>query len=69
MSIIGRGEMAERLKAPDSKSGVRLVRTVGSNPTLSAATYEGGPPSMTGGTMKKTSRVSSTVMESPTTSM
>ena len=28
--------MAEWSKAPDSKSGVRFIRTVGSNPTLSA---------------------------------
>lgn len=30
------GKVAERSNAPDSKSGVRLYRTVGSNPTLSA---------------------------------
>ena len=34
--IDGRGEMAEWLKAHDSKSCVRDERTVGSNPTLSA---------------------------------
>ena len=31
-----RGEVAEWSNAPDSKSGVRFYRTVGSNPTLSA---------------------------------
>lgn len=30
------GEMAEWSNAPDSKSGIRLYRIVGSNPTLSA---------------------------------
>ena len=30
------GEVAEWSNAPDSKSGVRFYRTVGSNPTLSA---------------------------------
>ena len=32
-----RGEVAERLMAPLSKSGSRLHRDVGSNPTLSAS--------------------------------
>ena len=31
-----RGEMAEWSNAPDSKSGIRLVRIEGSNPSLSA---------------------------------
>jgi hypothetical protein len=30
------GEVAEWSNVPDSKSGVRFPRTVGSNPTLSA---------------------------------
>jgi hypothetical protein len=30
------GEVAEWSNVPDSKSGVRFSRTVGSNPTLSA---------------------------------
>ena len=30
------GEMAEWSNAPDSKSGIRLVRIEGSNPSLSA---------------------------------
>lgn len=30
------GEVAEWSNAPDSKSGIRLYRIVGSNPTLSA---------------------------------
>ena len=30
------GKVAEWSNAPDSKSGVRVSRTVGSNPTLSA---------------------------------
>ncbi|SBP88933.1 hypothetical protein THIARS_70553 [Thiomonas delicata] len=32
------GKVAEWSNAPDSKSGVRFFRTVGSNPTLSAKT-------------------------------
>ena len=32
------GEVAEWSNVPDSKSGVRFSRTVGSNPTLSAIT-------------------------------
>ena len=36
-----RGEVAEWSNAPDSKSGVRFIRTVGSNPTLSAKTASG----------------------------
>ena len=31
------GEVAEWSNAPDSKSGLRLCRNVGSNPTLSAS--------------------------------
>jgi hypothetical protein len=34
--VTGPGEVAEWTKAPDSKSGVRLVCTGGSNPSLSA---------------------------------
>ena len=35
------GEVAERLMAPLSKSGSRVYRDVGSNPTLSAITLAG----------------------------
>ena len=33
-----RGKVAEWSNAPDSKSGLRFCRNVGSNPTLSAST-------------------------------
>ena len=33
------GEVSEWPNEPDSKSGVRLRRTVGSNPTLSAKSF------------------------------
>ena len=37
------GEVAEWSNAPDSKSGVRFYRTVGSNPTLSARNEKTAP--------------------------
>ena len=37
------GEMAEWSNAPDSKSGIRLVRIEGSNPSLSASCNFGLP--------------------------
>ncbi|SIT48443.1 hypothetical protein BN2476_640015 [Paraburkholderia piptadeniae] len=37
--------MAERSNAPDSKSGIRLYRIVGSNPTLSAKMQSDTGPS------------------------
>ena len=37
------GEVPEWSNGPDSKSGVRLYRTVGSNPTLSARQIKMGP--------------------------
>src|SRR6185312_9590935 len=37
------GEVAEWSNAPDSKSGLRFYRNVGSNPTLSARNEEGPP--------------------------
>ena len=45
------GEMAEWSKAPDSKSGVRLDCTAGSNPALSA-----GVPVRTTGEMPEWSK-------------
>ncbi len=41
------GEVAEWSNAPDSKSGVRSIRTVGSNPTLSASNRRPDPVSST----------------------
>ncbi len=35
------GEVSERLMVPLSKSGLRILRSVGSNPTLSAKPFEG----------------------------
>ena len=42
-SFLPSGQVAERLNAPDSKSGSRVSRDEGSNPSLSAFMGPAGP--------------------------